>query len=67
MKNIEELKADLIQNYRDVNKINEELCDANDKIIQHQKEHIDLLENHIVELTQIIEKYLLKSTSNDSN
>ena len=37
-----------------------ELDTINNDIIQRQKEHIQKLDEHIVELSNLIEKYLLK-------
>jgi hypothetical protein len=61
----EELKNQLIENYKGMTQTQEELNVINENIIKHQKEHIALLEEHIVELRQIIEKFLLKPTSDD--
>jgi glycerol-3-phosphate responsive antiterminator len=48
----------LIQN--EIIKAHEDLEQLNNEIIQKQKEQIKLLEEHIIELREIIEKYLLK-------
>ena len=61
----EELKSQLIENYKGMTQTHEELNVINENIIKHQKEHIALLEEHIVELREIIEKFLLKPTTDD--
>jgi hypothetical protein len=61
----EELKNQLIENYKFMTQTQEELNVINENIIKKQKEHIAILEEHIVELREIIEKYLLKTTPND--
>lgn len=61
----DELKNQLIENYKGMTQTHEELNTLNETIIQHQKEHIAILEEYIVELRQIIEKYLLKTTPDD--
>lgn len=58
--NLEELKSEIIENFKDLNETHIRLNDVNDEIIKAQKEHIAVLENHIKELREIIEKYLLK-------
>lgn len=61
----EELKNKVIENYKGMTQTHEELNTLNETIIQHQKEHIAILEEYIIELKQIIEKYLLKTTPDD--
>ena len=62
----EELKSQLIENYKGMTQTQQELNVINENIIKHQKEHIALLEEHIVKLKQFIEKYLLKTTPDDT-
>ena len=46
----------------DVIKVHEELEAVNNDIIKQQEEQIKLLEAHVIELRELIEKYLLKTT-----
>ena len=61
----DELKNQIIENYKGMTQTHEELNTLNENIIKHQKEHIAVLEDYINELRQIIEKYLLKTTPDD--
>jgi len=44
----------------DVIRVHKELEAVNDDIIKQQQEQIKLLEAHVIELREIIQKYLLK-------
>jgi hypothetical protein len=61
----DELKNEIIENYRGMAQTQEELNVINEEIIKHQKEHIAILEEYVGELKQIIEKFLLKPTTDD--
>lgn len=50
--------------YNDVIKAHEELEELNNDIIKKQEEQIKLLEAHVIELREIIQKYLLKDVKN---
>jgi endonuclease IV len=60
---LEELKSEIIENFKDMNETHIKLNDVNNEIIKSQKEHIAVLENYIKELREIIEKYLLKDVT----
>ena len=57
--NIEQLKSEIIEIYNELDKNCEEAQNINKQIIERQKEHILILENHIQELRNIIENYIL--------
>jgi len=51
----------------DVIKLHKELEAVNNDIIKQQQEQIKLLEAHVIELREIIQKYLLKDVKNESS
>jgi hypothetical protein len=53
---IEELRQDI-----------EKMNDLNDQIIENKDKHIKILEDHIIELRTIIDKYILKRIDGESN
>lgn len=45
----------------------EKMNDLNDQIIENKDKHIKILEDHIIELRAIIDKYILKKSDGESN
>ena len=50
--------------HNDLIRVHQELEAVNNDIIKQQEEQIKLLETHIIELREIIQKYLLKDVKN---